>query len=165
MHPPTHRGHGADFWETSLQVCFFLPGLKFFLGIYNFPDTNAITITTPAYAQTINPSASLLFTLGNNFDILLYHTRNPRGISAGTSYCPLKKTDMQQVTPTTHLMQHAKGRYRLSANTRPSSPLFPEVMESFFVKLAILVKYNSYVIIVADVVTCYLASACYWKKI
>ena len=48
-------GDSAVFWETFLPFCFVLPGLKFFLSLYNFPDTYATPLATlPGYTPCMD---------------------------------------------------------------------------------------------------------------
>ena len=44
----TQRGDCEVFFEMSLSFYFVVPGSKFFPGLYNFQDNNAIPEATPS---------------------------------------------------------------------------------------------------------------------
>ena len=114
-----------------LLFCFVLSGSKFFLCLYNFPDTHTILmITSPNITPHVDTppvchakhgtymtfplrNICVLFTLGNKWTSS-YATHC---IFTGAPSCLSKDTGAHLVMPSAQFLQHVKGIFLSQSNT------------------------------------------------
>ena len=100
------------FCETSLPFCFVLSTSKFFPGLYNFLDNDAVLVVTlHAYTPSVT---CLLYSIPPS---------NLRGTSIGSSSCLPEETCAHPVIPPMQPLEHIKGIFLSLPNTRSTLTL------------------------------------------